>query len=83
MARIVIEMTLTGDRFSGNSPREVVKAMKGSALFERHFSDEKYKDRVAERTEMIYGETLDTASARRFLESLERADLIRYLRKEN
>jgi hypothetical protein len=82
MARIVIEMTFTGDRFSGDSPAQVVRAMKESAMFERHLSSEKYKDRVAERTEMVYGESLDTASADRFLESLERADLIRYLGEE-
>jgi hypothetical protein len=83
MARIVIEMTFTGDRFSGDSPTEVVRAMKESALFERHLSNEKYKGRVAERTELLYGETLDTASAERFLASLERAELIRYLGRED
>lgn len=82
MARIVIEMTFTGDRFSGDSPAEVVRAMKESALFERHLSSQKYKDRVAKRTEVVYGESLDTASAQRFLESLERAELIRYLDEE-
>jgi len=83
MARIVIEMTFTGDRFSGDSPAEVVWAMRQSALFERHLSNAKYKDRVAERTEMVYGEALDTASAEQFLDSLERAELIRYLGEED
>ncbi|HEX76903.1 MAG TPA: hypothetical protein G4O03_00570 [Dehalococcoidia bacterium] len=79
MARIVIEMVYTGDRFEGNTPAEVVRAMKESALFEKEIADEKYKDRVAQRTKMIYGESLDTASARRFLESLRQAELIRYI----
>jgi len=72
-------MVYTGDRFEGNTPAEVVRAMKESALFEKEIADEKYKDRVAQRTKMIYGESLDTASARRFLESLRQAELIRYI----
>ncbi|MCL0034361.1 hypothetical protein M1N21_00325 [Dehalococcoidia bacterium] len=79
MTRIVIEMVYTGDRFEGNTPTEVVRAMKESALFEGEIADDKYKDRVAQRTKMIYGEALDTASARRFLESLRQAELIRYI----
>jgi hypothetical protein len=82
MAKIVIEMVYTGDRFEGDTPSEVVKAMKESALFEQDINDEKYKDRVARRTEIVYGETLDTASAKRFLESLRQAELIRYLARE-
>jgi hypothetical protein len=81
MSKIVIEMIYTGDRFEG-TPIEIVKAMKESALFERDIADEKYKDRVAQRTKMIYGESLDTASARRFLKSLKQAELIRYIKKE-
>jgi hypothetical protein len=80
--RLVIEMVYTGDRFEGDTPSEVVKAMKESALFEQDINNEKYKDRVARRTEMIYGETLDKASARRFLKSLKQAELIRYLARE-
>jgi hypothetical protein len=83
MARIVIEMTFTGDRFSGDSPTEVVRAMRRSALFERHLSLGEYKGRVAKRTEMVYGKSLDTVSAERFLASLERAELIRYLGRED
>jgi hypothetical protein len=82
MAKIVIEMVYTGDRFEGDTPGEVVRAMKQSALFEQDIADEKYKDRVARRTEMIYGEPLDTTSAKKFLKSLEQAELIRYLARE-
>ena len=82
MAKIIIEMVYTGDRFEGDTPTEVVRAMKESALFEQDITDEKYKDRVAQRTEMMYGETLDTASAKQFLESLRQAEPIRYIGEE-
>jgi predicted transcriptional regulator len=79
MSKITIEMVYTGDRFSGETPIEVVRDMKRSALFEQDIADGKYKDRVAQRTKLVYGEELDTASAKQFLESLKRAGLIQYM----
>jgi hypothetical protein len=78
MGRITIEMVYTSDRFSGETPLEVVRDMKHSALFEQDIAVGKYKDRVAQRTKLVYGKKLDTASAKQFLESLKRAGLIRY-----